>query len=78
MLSIEIKGELVRAHHKTGEIDVNDLLKIGNKLRVMEGKNPMLMPQLKRNTDLKKFIAAVEADVNAGEYRYYEVNSQLF
>ena len=77
LLSIDIKGELVRAHHKTGEIDVNDLLKIGNKLRVLDGKNPMLMPQLKRNTELKHFISAVEADVKAGEYSYYEVNPNL-
>ncbi len=77
LLSIDIKGELVRAHHRTGEIDVNDLLKIGNKLRVMDGKTPMLMPQLKRNTELKKFIQAVDSDVQAGEYRYYEVNTKL-
>ena len=77
LLSIDIKGELVRAHHKTGEIDVNDLLKIGNKLRVMDGKTPILMPQLKRNAELKKFIQAVEAEVKAGEYHYYEVNTPL-
>jgi len=77
LLVIDIKGNLIHAHHKTGDINVNDLLKVGNKLRVLDGKNPMLMPQLKRNAELKRFMKAIEDEVKAGEYSYYEVNPKL-
>ena len=43
----------------------------------MDGENPMLMLQLKRNVELKKFMQAIEDEVKSGEYSYYDVNPKL-
>ncbi len=74
--NLPFDGEL-NVGHKTGDVDVNQLLKMGNYMRVTKGKKSLNSVQLLKYTVLKEFCNAVREEVDNGEYAYFEVNKDL-
>jgi hypothetical protein len=77
ILTISVFNEELLAKHKTGHINVTDLLKIGNKQRTINGLQPMTAPQLKRNKHLKEFIISVEKQIQAGQYDNFDTSNSV-
>ncbi len=74
ILTISVFNKVLTAKHKTGHINVTDLLKIGNKQRLINGLQPMTAPQLKRNKHLKEFIVSVEKQIKSGQYDNFDTS----
>lgn len=74
ILTISVFNEALTAQHKTGHINVTDLLKIGNKQRTINELQPMTAPQIKRNKNLKAFIISVEKQIASGQYDNFDTS----
>ncbi len=73
---LPFEGDL-NVGHKTGDVDVNQLLKMGNYMRAIKGKKQLNSVQLLKYTILKEFCEAVREEVDNGEYAYFEVHKDL-
>ena len=77
IMDVKIDGHPVRVEHKTGLVDVNDLLKVGNMLRASKRLAPMTITRIRRNKDLMAFSEAVQRQIDKGYYQYFDVPSEL-
>lgn len=77
VMSITIGGQPVRVEHKTGLVDVNDLLKVGNMLRASKQLLPMTITRIRRSKDLQSFAEAVQRQIAQGHYQYFDVPDEL-
>ena len=77
VMDVTIGGHPVRVEHKTGLVDVNDLLKVGNMLRAAKGILPMTIPRVRRNKDLMAFAEAVQRQIESGHYQYFDTPDEL-
>jgi len=73
-LTISVFNDALKAKHKTGHVNVTDLLKIGNKQRILNELQPMTAPQIRRNKNLKSFIIAVEKQIISGQYNNFDTS----
>lgn len=76
-MDVTIGGHPVRVEHKTGLVDVNDLLKVGNLLRASKQLLPMTITRIRRNKDLMSFSEAVQRQIENGHYQYFDVPAEL-
>lgn len=76
-MSVQISDQTVSVEHKTGLVDVNDLLKVGNLMRARKGLQPMTMPRIKRSKELQGFVEAVKEQIQQGHYKYFDVQKEL-
>ena len=76
-MNVAICGETVSVEHRTGLVDVNDLVKVGNYLRVGKKLPFMAVPTIRRRKDLTTFVEAVNRQVQQGHYRYFDVPDEL-
>ena len=74
MMDVKIDGHPVRVEHKTGLVDVNDLLKVGNRLRASKMLPPMTVSRIRRSKDLMAFSEAVQRQIDTGHYQYFDGN----
>jgi len=77
MMDVKIDGHPVRVEHKTGLVDVNDLLKVGNLLRASKMLQPMTVSRIRRSKDLMAFSEAVRRQIDNGHYQYFDVPDEL-
>ena len=77
MMDVKIDGHPVRVEHKTGLVDVNDLLKVGNMLRASKMLPPMTVSRIRRSKDLMAFSEAVQRQIDNGHYQYFDVPNEL-
>lgn len=77
IMDVTIGGHPVRVEHKTGLVDVNDLLKVGNLLRAAKQLLPMTMTRIRRNKELMAFSEAVQRQIKQGHYAYFDVPDEL-
>lgn len=77
VMDVTIGGHPVRVEHKTGLVDVNDLLKVGNMLRAAKQLLPMTITRIRRNKDLMAFSEAVQRQIKQGHYQYFDVPDEL-
>ena len=77
LMEVFIDSGIVKAEHKTGMVCVNDLVLAGNQVRILNGKPHMTVQQLLKYQSLKDFIIAIEAEVQAGHYDYYDITDKL-
>ena len=77
IMDVKIDGHPVRVEHKTGLVDVNDLLKVGNRLRASKMLSPMTITRIRRSKDLKAFSEAVQRQIDNGHYQYFDVPDEL-
>ena len=77
IMDVKIDGHPVRVEHKTGLVDVNDLLKVGNMLRASKMLPPMTITRIRRNKDLQAFNEAVQRQIDNGHYQYFDVPDEL-
>ena len=77
IMDVKIDGHPVRVEHKTGLVDVNDLLKVGNMLRASKMLSPMTITRIRRSKDLKAFSEAVQRQIDNGHYQYFDVPAEL-
>lgn len=76
-MAVNINGNPVTVEHKTGLVDVNDLLKVGNLIRARKMLAPLTVTRIRRNKDLQSFIEAVQRQIEAGHYAYFDVPDEL-
>lgn len=76
-MSVNIDGHPVSVEHRTGLVDVNDLLKVGNLIRAAKKQPPMTVPRIRRSKDLERFVEAVQRQIEAGHYRYFDLPKEL-
>ena len=77
VMDVTIGGHPVRVEHKTGLVDVNDLLKVGNMLRAARQLLPMTITRIRRSKDLMAFCEAVQRQIDNGHYQYFDVPNEL-
>ena len=77
IMDVKIDGHPVRVEHKTGLVDVNDLLKVGNMLRASKRLAPMTITRIRRNKDLQAFSEAVQRQIDNGHYQYFDRPDEL-
>jgi len=77
IMDVKIDGHPVRVEHKTGLVDVNDLLKVGNMLRASKMLLPMTITRIRRSKDLMSFSEAVQRQIDSGHYQYFDVPDEL-
>lgn len=76
-MHVAIGGMDVAVEHKTGIVDVNDLAKVGNMIRAGKGRTPITIPRIRANKGITEFAEAVQRQVDAGHYGYFDVPDEL-
>ena len=77
ILTISVFSETLTAKHRSGHINATELLKLGNKQRIINGLQPVTAPQLKRNKGLKAFIHSVEKQIESGQYDTFNISKPV-
>lgn len=76
-MNVAIGGMDVAVEHKTGLVDVNDLAKVGNMIRAGKGRPPITIPRIRANKGITDFTEAVQRQIDAGHYGYFDAPAEL-
>ena len=76
-MHVAIGGMDVAVEHKTGIVDVNDLARVGNMIRASKGRPPITIPRIRANKGITDFTAAIQRQIDAGHYGYFDAPAEL-